>query len=355
MQKHVVLVSTFPKEGSRNVGDKLIENATRAILQSESRQLRITTISGKSSWEQIQSLCETSNCVLFACLAIRKHMLNVYPFLDRLLQTSTPVAAISTGTSLNVGGPRMFHEAITTDDHELLMRFNEQAILFTTRGSLSQSFCQTLGLSKATFSGDVAFFDSRFENRRFPTDPDIRRIVISDPHYATRYVETLKGLVASVSAQFPNASVALAMHGVNEPVTEIANALNLPIINLFERPDEGLEIYDECDLHVGFRVHAHVSALNRRKPSYLLEQDGRGTDYGLTLTRRMSVPCYAWSYPIKKGERKWLEPLGSIDLINSMIETDRRNGFARFVGLEQELLQYSIAARRASRLLLDSI
>lgn len=355
MQKHVVLVSTFPKEGSRNVGDKLIENATRAILQSESPQLRITTISGKSSWEQIQQFIETSDCVLFACLAIRKNLLNVYPFLDQLLQTATPVAAISTGTSLNVGGPRMFQDAITIVDHDLLKRFNERALMFTTRGALSQSFCQALGLNKATFSGDIAFFDQRFENRQFPTHPDIRRILISDPHYATRYVETLKGLVASVSTQFPNASVALAMHGVNEPVAEIAKELDLSIVNLFERPDEGLEIYDECDLHVGFRVHAHVSALNRRKPSYLLEQDGRGTDYGLTLTRRMGVPCYAWSYPIKKGERKWLEPLGSIDLISSMIETDRLDGFARFIGLEQEILQYNIATRRAIRTLLDSI
>lgn len=354
MLKHVVLVSTFPETGSRNVGDKLIENATRELLLSEAPGLRITTISGKSSWTDMQHLVEECDCFLFACLAVRKNLLNSYPFLDKLLQTKAPVAAISTGTSLNKGGPRMFHDAVTDEDLELLRRFNEQAIVFTTRGSLTQSFCKHFGLSKAYFTGDVAFVDERFNERKFPTEAAIRRVLISDPHYATRYTETFKTLVGSLSKLFPNAALQLALHGSNEPVTEMATELGLNSINLYESPDSGLEVYDECDLHVGFRVHGHVSALHRRKPSYLLEQDGRGIDYGATLTRRTTVPCYAWSYPIKGGERKWNESLGSIDLVVSMIESDLMNGFARFRGLEQELLQFEQNVRLAVRTLVNS-
>ena len=39
---------------------------------------------------------------------------------------------------------------------------------------------------------------------------------------------------------------------------------------------EGFEIYDKCQLHVGFRVHAHIYNLSHRHFSILIEEDGRG-------------------------------------------------------------------------------
>ena len=40
---------------------------------------------------------------------------------------------------------------------------------------------------------------------------------------------------------------------------------------------EGLkDIYNECDLHVGFRVHAHIFMCSKSKPSILINEDGRG-------------------------------------------------------------------------------
>jgi len=40
-----------------------------------------------------------------------------------------------------------------------------------------------------------------------------------------------------------------------------------------------IHFYDKVDLHVGFRVHAHLYMLSVRKPSILLIEDGRG--YGV--------------------------------------------------------------------------
>ena len=39
---------------------------------------------------------------------------------------------------------------------------------------------------------------------------------------------------------------------------------------------DGFSIYDDCDLHIGFRVHAHIYCLSMRKRSVLIEEDGRG-------------------------------------------------------------------------------
>ena len=39
---------------------------------------------------------------------------------------------------------------------------------------------------------------------------------------------------------------------------------------------DGFKIYDDCDLHLGYRVHAHIYNLSKRNISVLLEEDGRG-------------------------------------------------------------------------------
>lgn len=38
-----------------------------------------------------------------------------------------------------------------------------------------------------------------------------------------------------------------------------------------------MSTYDEFDLHLGYRVHAHLYMLSQGKPSYLIAEDGRGT------------------------------------------------------------------------------
>ncbi len=39
---------------------------------------------------------------------------------------------------------------------------------------------------------------------------------------------------------------------------------------------ENVSFYEECDLHVGYRVHGHIYFLAKRKPSFLIHEDGRG-------------------------------------------------------------------------------
>lgn len=39
---------------------------------------------------------------------------------------------------------------------------------------------------------------------------------------------------------------------------------------------EGFHYYDDCFLHIGFRVHAHIYNLSKRQKSILIEEDSRG-------------------------------------------------------------------------------
>ena len=51
-----------------------------------------------------------------------------------------------------------------------------------------------------------------------------------------------------------------------------------------------LDVYDDMDLHIGYRLHGHISFLRRRKPSVLLVEDARS--YGLAHTPGTDVGCF---------------------------------------------------------------
>ena len=123
------------------------------------------------------------------------------------------------------------------------------------------------------------------------------------------------------------------------------------------------DVYEECDLHVGFRVHGHVSALKRRKLSYLLEQDGRGVDYGLSLSRRLTVPAVPVADPSFRLNASLLKsvlrgrhrisipkgvPAGAVDQVLSLLDRDREQRFSAFLGLEEELSAFTAALNESA-------
>ena len=44
-----------------------------------------------------------------------------------------------------------------------------------------------------------------------------------------------------------------------------------------------IKIYDQSDLHIGYRVHAHIYMLSNKLPSFLISEDSRGIDQSKTL------------------------------------------------------------------------
>ena len=153
---------------------------------------------------------------------------------------------------------------------------------------------------------------------------------------------------------FPNAEIDVLLHGINPIIEQHCSKQAIRCLKIYEDKEKGLDIYDNYDLHVGFRIHAHVSALSRRKYSYLLEQDGRGNDYGLTIERKLSVNSFVQraesSSKIDKLYKRLLNIIGlelrfvddaSVDFILSVIRTDYKNSFAKFDNLERQILSFN--------------
>lgn len=353
--KKFVIVSTYPETGSKNIGDQLITTCLQKLVMDKVADAEFSIIWRADSWDNVKEAVFEADHVFFACLALRPNMhKNEYPYLGELVDSGIPFSVIASGTSLPVSKDTNIYEGFSHESISLLKKINDKSVVFTTRGVVSQEFCRRAGLNNAVFNGDVAFYDKKLDGLNFKQGAQCKKIVVSDPHRALGYIEAMHVLIDGLRAVFPDADIVVAQHGVNEVVEDFCRRNSIKVEKIYEDKYSGLKIYDEADLHVGFRVHAHVSALKRRKYSYLLEQDGRGCDYGATLERKISVPNYSFSKtpecslknlvklligrPLAYREKASIAPVYQL---LAMIRKDSEEGFLKFVGFEQQVVEFN--------------
>ena len=194
-KKQYTIVSTYPEEGSKNIGDKLITEATKRAIRHVKGEVDFHTVWREQDWDMVRPDVQDSDAVVFACLAIRDRMKQVYPYLGHVVDSGVPFGILASGTSLRPGQLRADLYSFSNEDAHLLRRASEQALFWGTRGVLTQQFCERHGVKNAQFTGDIAFTDERFEGRSFERGRAIKRIAISDPHYADAYKKPFTALV----------------------------------------------------------------------------------------------------------------------------------------------------------------
>ncbi len=344
----ITIISTYPEFGSKNIGDALITNSLKqAISDLLGPHLTFNTIWRAAQWNKVKETIIKSDFIIFACLAIRENMgTNEYPFINEILNSSIPFGIMSSGTALNPYDTDILNTFPESTTH-LLEKLNKKAVFFNTRGVLTQSFCENLNLNNVSFAGDIAFYDTRFDHREFQSLDSIKSIVISDPHYPSIFKNSYIRLIKTIRKEYPNASITTLFHGINPIIEQICKEERIPFIKIYEDIVNGLDKYDDYDMHIGFRVHAHVSMLKRRKPSYLIEQDGRGIDYGLTINNNISInsapiPLVRFSLKklyrfLPKGKEYLKVNSNNIDLLFAIIKQDKKTNFRRFTSIEKQI------------------
>ena len=65
------IISTFPKQGSRNIGDHLITQSTEAAVNAVLPEATFTRFFRADAWSGIAEEIQKQDHLVFACLAIR--------------------------------------------------------------------------------------------------------------------------------------------------------------------------------------------------------------------------------------------------------------------------------------------
>src|SRR5690606_13719192 len=130
----ICIISTS-RVAAMNLGDELIANRCKAMVQNIVPQGEITTIFRMDTWENVAEVVRSSDLAVIACLAIRKDSSKSYPYMRELINSGTPIAVVSAGLSLGAFAAREpVYEHLTTEEIDLLKSLADRSIFFSTRG-----------------------------------------------------------------------------------------------------------------------------------------------------------------------------------------------------------------------------
>jgi len=314
----------------------------KRLIYEKYKNAEIEVVFRADKWADIKNIIKNSDHVFFACLAIRPRMHEVeYPYLSEVLSSGVPFSVVSAGTQISSAELNCDFKNFTEKTISLLKEIDKKSSFFSTRGVMTQYFCEKIGVHSPEMTGDIAL--SMYANPVFETDKKVKRIAISDPHNPQLYLNSIASLFEGLAYTFPGARIEFFLHGINQVILDLCNKNSIPCKEIYKDKDKGLDHYKNIDLHVGFRVHGHVTALSNGIYSYLLEQDGRGMEYGLTFNQRISVSD--WREPVRvnvsgKDTNVFDHTGKSAKQLISMIKNDARNGFDKFPCLEKQLRDF---------------
>ncbi len=195
------------------------------------------------------------------------------------------------------GSNQIYQYKINKESYRLLKYIDDYGY-----GLSCRDICSIKALSKYKFktmclTGCPAWYDlDNIDNLSINGDfSQIKKIVVSDPARTENYSQVLR-VVRFLKSRFPSAQIIFAFHrGIKSDIhtakkTELylkklnndIQQLEIKTVDLSYGVD-GFSVYDNCDLHVGYRVHAHIYCLSKRIRTILIEEDGRGAGLDMTL------------------------------------------------------------------------
>lgn len=180
---------------------------------------------------------------------------------------------------------------------QLLERIRESNLPASVRDYHTQNVLFHQGIERAVMTGCPALYAPAHLGQELQPATALSKVTVSlGVHFARS--QTLeaqaKELVTATRGTFPQAEVTVAFHhslsesfaqayGLNNPLYKAQlgfrdwlSAEGIPHVDLSGSAENLLGHYGAADLHVGYRVHAHILMTSIRKPSLLLAEDGRG-------------------------------------------------------------------------------
>jgi hypothetical protein len=131
------------------------------------------------------------------------------------------------------------------------------------------------GLDGVLMTGDPAWYDLDAIDAPLHAPSAIYSLALTPPANPAFFDQAID-LFEAIAARHQPARVTIVHHrGVQRPFARLAAARGWSNRDITGNAGE-FSVYDDHDIHVGYRVHAHLYATSRGRPSYLVAEDSRG-------------------------------------------------------------------------------
>ncbi|MFQ9933211.1 MAG: polysaccharide pyruvyl transferase family protein [Lachnospiraceae bacterium] len=272
---------------SINAGDFLILSRTKSLLNHFYPKCSITEYYRNQSLNQYITEINQHDILIFAGGPgyYAKFYPDLCPLTADLNSIKIPIMFLGMGwfgydSNVNT----IYNYNLGQDMPVLLQRAIHDTKTLGCRDFVSMNILRNNGIDNSLMTGCPAWYDLNYVNQtnyKGKSLQDVNKICISDCGNPNNYNLAIE-LCIFIKKFFGDKEISFVCHrGFPDSslgIDKILSAYNINYTNI-SNSEKGFEIYNACDLHIGFRVHAHIYNLSKRKLSILIEEDGRG--YGV--------------------------------------------------------------------------
>lgn len=276
----------------KNAGDYLITNRCKKILEANTRNTEITVFNATVSLEdKIDDLNKQELLVIAGGPSYTRRLYpHDVPIVPDLKEVKSRIAIVGSGWYGNLtSSSEICSYRFLNSSKELLNRVQKDVGILGCRDYYAVRVLANNGYSNAMMTGCPAWYDLEKLSLRLSFPKVIKKIMVSDPADIRSYGMQSLEVVAGLKKKYPKATIEYMFHrGVSrDRLTDgITAKYIMRLIKGLKKlgvayhdisyGDEGFRLYDSCELHVGYRVHAHIYNLSERRMSILIEEDSRG-------------------------------------------------------------------------------
>lgn len=350
-----------------NIGDYLYYSNSIKLINRFKPNIKIIEVNAwKPLMEQIDinTLKKSKAIIIPGGPALRKDLFpQLYPLPSIVFKNKIPVIFLGIGSKVYPGTIKKLKKLKLTKSTIKFLKYSiDQGYPIGVRDILSKKLLLENGIEDVVVNGCPAWYDLDYLGKKLKKPKEIRKIAFSTPASPLCFNQAKK-IIKRLRNEFPKASITVSFHkGINfgegsssKRLTNLNKDLaNFSIKEGCEILDSSknlnnLSIYDNSDLHLGYRVHGYLYVLSHRKPSFLIAEDSRGTG-ALTTLGGLGIPIWSKYADILStnkiiwiGIHYWLKiigphfPISSLvsnqfvpKLILKMIKSELDNGFKSF-------------------------
>lgn len=284
----------------KNAGDFLIEKRAIELLRYVYPNIEIIKILRINIKENIDLINSSDVVVLGGGPIYMENMDKFLPVEFCCDYIQPPIMILGGGWwGINGCNSAAYDYKFTNTTVSFLRKVDIYGLGLGCRDLYSYKTLKKQGFRNVYMTGCPAWYDLKYVHNTelSKRKKKIKKIIISDPAQRRNFESAFK-IVEYVYNKFPNSSITFMFHrGIGkdqytserqgEALESLCEKLKSSIIPMnvidISYGAAGFDIYNDCDLHIGFRVHAHIYNLSRRNRTILIEEDGRGAGVNQAL------------------------------------------------------------------------
>lgn len=289
MDKPYLITLTGAK---KNIGDFLITERCEKLLEQIKPDFELIKF---PHWESLDDKLElVNNSCGIIIFGGPGYQINMYPGVYKLTKDlndiKVPIIPLGLGWK---GVPGDFHTLQNYKFNKtsllLLNKIAENSKSLSCRDYYTARALENNGFITSVMTGCPVWYNLNYLGHDMRIPNEIKKIVYT-PAQLEMFSNQSVDIMISLKKMFPDAEIYCSFHrgiGGNDQYTPKWDSINtkhlserakelglIPVDTSYDL--EKIKFYDDCDLHIGYRVHAHIYFLSMRKPSLLINEDGRG-------------------------------------------------------------------------------